>query len=149
MPLDRVDADHQPGRDFHVRAALGQQREDLSLAGGQPIRPPGAARGARRGDQRGVAGQAFGLGQEAGQDPWVRALADQIGGFADPRPGLGCGPATSVDPGQAQQCGGRLDAGLPTAGAFQRSASDPLGLGQLAAVGEQAGRGQVGGNGRP
>jgi hypothetical protein len=149
MPLDRVNADHQPGRDFHVRAALGQQRKDLSLAGGQAVRPPGAARGARRRDQCGVACQPFGFGQEAGQDPRVRALADEIGGLADPRPGLGCGPATGMDPGQAQQRGGRLDAGLPAAGPFQRSARDRLGLGQLAAVGQQAGRCQVGGHGGP
>jgi hypothetical protein len=149
VPLDRVDADHQPGRDFHVRAALGEQREDLSLAGGQAIWAPGTARAARRGDQCGVVGQAFGFGQEAGQDPRIGALADEIGGFADPRPGLGGGPAAGLDPGQAQQRGSRLDAGLPTPGAFQRSARDRLSLAQLAAVGEQAGRCQVGGDGSP
>jgi hypothetical protein len=149
VPLDRVHADHQPGGDFDVRAALGQKREDLSLAGGQAIRPPGPARGARRRDERGVACQALGFGQQAGQDPRVRALADEIGGFADPGAGLGCGPAAGVDPGQAQQCGGRLDACLPMPGVLQRGARDRLGLGQLAAVGEQAGRGQVRGDGRP
>jgi hypothetical protein len=149
VPLDCVDADHQPGRDFHIRAALGQQREDLGLAGGQAIGPPGAPRAARLGDQCGVAGQTFGLGQETGQDSRVRALADEIGGFADPRAGLGGGPAAGVDLGQAQQRGGRLDAGLPAPGVFQGSARDRLGLGQLAAVGEQAGRCQVGGDGSP
>jgi hypothetical protein len=54
-----------------------------------------------------------------------------------------------MDPGQAQQGGGRLDAGLPTPGVFQHSTRDRLGLGQLAAVGEQGGRCQVGGNGSP
>lgn len=149
MPLDRVHTDDQPGRDFHVRAALGQQREDLSLAGGQAIWTPGAAWRARRGDQCGVTGQAFGFGQQARQDSRVRTLADEIGGFADPRTGLGRGATPGVDPGQAQQCGGRLDAGLPAPGPFQRSTSDRLGLGQLAAVGEQAGRRQVGGDGGP
>jgi hypothetical protein len=149
VPLDRVHADHQPGRDFHVRAALGQQREDLSLAGGQPVRPPAAAGSARRGNQRGVAGQAFGFSQQTGQDPRIRALADEIGGFADPRAGLGRWPAAGMDASQAQQRGGRLDAGLPAPGAFQRSARERLGLGQLATVGEQAGRGQVGGDGSP
>ena len=49
MQFDGMDADHEDGGDFQVGAAVGQQLEDLGLAGAQAVGAAGAT--TRRGDR--------------------------------------------------------------------------------------------------
>ena len=49
VPFDGMDADHEDGGDFQVGAAVGQQLEDLGLAGAQAVGAAGATTG--RGDR--------------------------------------------------------------------------------------------------
>src|SRR5215831_1781025 len=119
MPLDRMNANYELSCDFVVCLSGREKFENLYFAASQAIWPLSTAPLVPVRRLRTLACQALGFSHEIDEDARCRASVHYVPGHADVRLHLAARPCAHLDPGQAKQRQGGLQARLPAPRDFE------------------------------